>query len=115
MSESIGTKFVCVLKKNNRREVMKVAIIYVAKGQEDEVSILKNEKGSTEYELFVKSLGWEIDIGGHQGYLGGLEKNLATGKNAIYYCTSTLEMIFHDIIKIPKDMNDEKQVKRVKY
>lgn len=48
------------LDKKLGREAIKVAVIYVKEGQEDEQSILRNQKGSVEYEAFVKSLGWEV-------------------------------------------------------
>lgn len=51
------------LDKKLGRETVKVAVIYVKKGQEDEQSILGNETGSVQYENFVKSLGWEVCIG----------------------------------------------------
>ena len=42
------------------RETHKVAVIYVAKGQEDKHSILMNAQGSKKFEDFVAGLGWEV-------------------------------------------------------
>lgn len=42
------------------RETHKIAVIYVAEGQEDKQSILTNQGGSKAYEEFVASLGWEV-------------------------------------------------------
>ena len=42
------------------RETHKVAVIYVAAGQEDKQSILTNTGGSKAYEDFVAGLGWEV-------------------------------------------------------
>lgn len=92
---------------------MKIGLIYVGHGQEDEQSILHNSQGSERYNAFVNSLGWEIDIATHMGYLGGLEKNLTNGTKATYYCSSSLEMIFHDVTKMPTDTSDPKQLKKV--
>jgi hypothetical protein len=92
---------------------MKIGLIYVGYGQEDEQSILQNSQGSERYNAFVNSLGWEIDIASHTGYLGGLERNLTNGSRATYYCSSTLEMIFHDVTKMPTDPSDPKQLKKV--
>jgi hypothetical protein len=55
------------------REHHKVAIYYVAPGQEEESEILANEGGSQAYEEFLKSIGWEIDLRTHSGLLGGLQ------------------------------------------
>ncbi|KAJ3031844.1 Ral GTPase-activating protein subunit alpha-1, partial [Rhizophlyctis rosea] len=104
-----------VLDRKHGREVIKVAILYIAPGQEDEQLILRNDRASIEYNDFVSSLGWEVDLAGHAGYLGGLERNTATGSVATYYCTSTLEMIFHDVVKMPTDANDRKQVKKKRH
>jgi len=42
------------------RETHKVAVFYIAKGQEDKVSILSNTSGSKQFEQFVAGLGWEV-------------------------------------------------------
>ena len=41
------------------RETHKMAVIYVAAGQEDKQSVLSNTAGSAAYEHFVSGLGWE--------------------------------------------------------
>jgi len=102
-----------LLDKKHSRECIKVALLYVGPGQEDEQSILQNESGSKEYEEFVTSLGWEIDLATHPGYLGGLERNSTNGTTSIYYCTSTLEIIFHDVTRMPTDPTDPKQLRKV--
>ncbi|PIO73574.1 hypothetical protein TELCIR_04446 [Teladorsagia circumcincta] len=43
------------------REVHKVAVIYVADGQEDKQSILSNTTASPCFERFVSELGWQIN------------------------------------------------------
>lgn len=42
------------------RETHKIAVFYVAEGQEDKHSILTNTTGSQAYEDFVSGLGWEV-------------------------------------------------------
>lgn len=42
------------------RETHKIAVFYVAEGQEDKHSILSNTAGSQAYEDFVSGLGWEV-------------------------------------------------------
>ncbi|KAJ2959225.1 hypothetical protein NQZ79_g5312 [Umbelopsis isabellina] len=103
------------LDRKHGRETMKIALLYVGDGQEDEQAILHNSSGSIAYDAFVNSLGWEIDIATHDGYLGGLERSLTNGTNTTYYCTSTLEMIFHDATKMPTDNSDPKQVKKKRH
>ncbi|CAG8501724.1 8669_t:CDS:10 [Funneliformis caledonium] len=104
-----------LLDKKHSRESIKVGLLYVGTGQEDEQSILQNTSGSKEYEEFVTSLGWEIDLANHSGYLGGLEKNSTNGTTSIYYCTSTLEIIFHDVTRMPTDPTDPKQLRKKRH
>lgn len=42
------------------RETHKMAVIYVAEGQEDKNSILSNSGGSQAFEDFVAALAWEV-------------------------------------------------------
>ncbi|KIH53919.1 Rap/ran-GAP, partial [Ancylostoma duodenale] len=74
------------------REVHKVAVIYVADGQEDKQSILSNTTASPCFDRFVSELGWQVCIGkGHEGYPGGLPYDTT----APYYASPDTELIFH--------------------
>ncbi|XP_065371984.1 probable Rho GTPase-activating protein CG5521 isoform X1 [Calliphora vicina] len=84
------------------RETHKMAVIYVASGQEDKNSILRNASGSTMYEMFVSALGWEIDLETHNGFLGGLPRQ-GCGSTAPYYATPFLEVIYHVATRMPSD------------
>lgn len=89
------------------REAHKIAVIYVAEGQEDKQSILSNSSGSTAYEEFVSGLGWEVELDSHTGYMGGLvlgkgNKNKSTvGETSVYYATSFVEVMFHVSTRMP--------------
>ncbi|XP_029849633.3 ral GTPase-activating protein subunit alpha-1 [Ixodes scapularis] len=83
------------------RETHKIAVIYVAEGQEDKNSIFMNSCGSRAFEEFVSGLGWEIDLEMHTGYNGGLEANRSTGSTAPYCATSFMEVVFHVSTRIP--------------
>lgn len=50
----------CCLFFSFSRETHKIAVFYVAEGQEDKHSILTNTAGSQAYEDFVSGLGWEV-------------------------------------------------------
>ncbi|XP_073930334.1 ral GTPase-activating protein subunit alpha-2 isoform X3 [Castor canadensis] len=108
-----------ILKKNSKllrelknldsrqcRETHKIAVFYIAEGQEDKCSILSNERGSQAYEDFVAGLGWEVDLSTHCGFMGGLQRNGSTGQTAPYYATSTVEVIFHVSTRMPSDSDD---------
>lgn len=84
------------------RETHKMAVIYVANGQEDKSSILRNSCGSSTYEMFVSALGWEVELESHNGFLGGLPRQ-GCGQTAPYYATPFLEIIFHVSTRMPSD------------
>ncbi|XP_029682897.1 ral GTPase-activating protein subunit alpha-1 isoform X6 [Takifugu rubripes] len=87
------------------RETHKIAVFYVAEGQEDKHSILTNTAGSQAYEDFVSGLGWEVDLATHCGFMGGLQRNRSTGQTAPYYATSTTEVIYHVSTRMPHDQD----------
>ncbi|RUS74693.1 hypothetical protein EGW08_017551 [Elysia chlorotica] len=88
------------------RETHKLAVIYIAEGQEDKNSILSNNSASRAFEDFVAGLGWEVDLETHQGFLGGLQQNRTTGCTAPYWANSTCEVIFHVSTRIPSTGSD---------
>ena len=84
------------------RETHKIAVIYVAEGQEDKISILSNTSGSEAFEEFVAGLGWEVELETHNGFMGGLSRNRAvTGETAPYYATSFVETMYHVSTRMP--------------
>ncbi|XP_077945154.1 ral GTPase-activating protein subunit alpha-1 isoform X2 [Gasterosteus aculeatus] len=87
------------------RETHKIAVFYVAEGQEDKHSILTNTAGSQAYEDFVSGLGWEVDLATHCGFMGGLQRNRSTGQTTPYYATSTTEVIYHVSTRMPHDQD----------
>lgn len=50
------------LDKKNSRETIKVALLYVARGAEDEATIFKSCLPSQDYREFVAGLGWEVSF-----------------------------------------------------
>ncbi|XP_047591968.1 ral GTPase-activating protein subunit alpha-1 isoform X9 [Lutra lutra] len=96
------------------RETHKIAVFYVAEGQEDKHSILTNTGGSQAYEDFVAGLGWEVNLTNHCGFMGGLQKNKSTGLTTPYFATSTVEVIFHVSTRMPSD-NDDSLTKKLRH
>jgi hypothetical protein len=103
------------LDKKFCRDVAKVAVIYVAPGQEDELSIFKNAQGSPQYEEFVRSLGWQVNLAYHPGYAGGLDSSMVKDGLAIYFCNSMSEIIFHDATKLENQEHDPKLLKKKRH
>jgi len=75
------------------RESIKIAIIYLAEGQEDARSLLQNNRGSESFNQFMTTMGWVVDHSNHNGYSGGLDAD--TGRYTIYYCNSQIEISYH--------------------
>jgi len=103
------------LDQQSGRHQMKIAVVYVGKNQENESQILSNSCGSQDYEEFLESLGWEVDLQTHAGYRGGLEKNLKTGARTRYYRNSTLEAIFHVATMMITDPSDPVQLAKKRH
>ena len=101
--------------KKHTRNVAKFAVLYVSLGQENEFEIYQNRNGSQQYEDFVKSLGWEIDLATHPGYTGGLEPDMCINGKALYYCASTTEIIYHEATRLISDTDDPKHLKKKRH
>ena len=104
------------LDLTNGREMVKVGIIYLKEGQEEQLEVLRNDSSSRSplfYE-FVRSLGWPIDIPTHRAYLAGLDPKMTTGETAPYFASSTFEMVFHDLTSMPTT-DDPQQIHKKRH
>jgi hypothetical protein len=97
------------------RETHKIAVIYVAKDQEDKDSILMNCSGSKAFEEFVSGLGWEVNLETHLGFRGGLQQNKSTGKSAPYFANSFMEVIFHVSTRIADPEDEQMMTKKMRH
>jgi hypothetical protein len=73
---------VCLRVVHHRRELQKIGVIYVKRGQEDQNTILRNDKASRSplFSEFIHALGWTVPVANHLGYTGGLDRlNRTTG------------------------------------
>ncbi len=96
----------------NSREVFKLGVVYVRRGQEEQNEILRNENGSELYNEFLKGLGWLVDLKNHNGFLGGLDRNYM--KQSLFYSGATNEVMFHAVTLMP-NREDEQQIEKVSY
>ncbi|XP_067941820.1 ral GTPase-activating protein subunit alpha-1-like isoform X3 [Watersipora subatra] len=99
------------LDSQSCRETHKFAVVYVANGHEDKQSILSNSSASSAFERFVSGLGWEVDLATHEGFMGGLQRNGTNGLTAPYYCTSTLEIMYHVSTRMPATTEEDRHRK----
>jgi len=92
------------LDRQRHRETHKLAVIYVANGQEDKASILSNQGGSQAFEQFVAGLAWEVELASHTGFMGGLGSGC--GETAPYYASALVETIFHVSTRMPSNSEE---------
>ncbi len=97
------------------RELIKVGLVYVGEGQEDQSSILGNDNGSREYHQFLKGLGWPVDLQAHQGFRGGLHLDGSAGTAAPYYANDRFELIYHVVSWMPTKESDPKQISKKRH
>ncbi len=92
------------------RETHKIALIYIAEGQEEKTSILSNENGSQDYEDFLVALAWAVELDTHEGFMGGLQHNYQL-KTAPYYANSLCEVLFHVSTQM-NNQNDQNKISK---
>jgi hypothetical protein len=103
------------LDKNPSREMLKIGLIYVKEGQDDQKVVLRNDTRSELYHEFVSGLGWPVDLATHRGYLGGLDPRLTTGITAPYFANATMELIFHEVTSMPLNPSDAQQIHKKRH
>lgn len=84
----------------NERECTPISVVLIRKGQATDEEYLGNIGGSVDYQEFVSSLGWGIDIRRHNGFKGSLEGKRA-GHVAPYWASYSTEIIFQVSTLIP--------------
>ncbi|KAI3654114.1 hypothetical protein MP228_000833 [Amoeboaphelidium protococcarum] len=102
-----------------KREAVKVALIYVGSGQDNECSILQNDiqsgNISSRYEWFAHQIGKEVELSSYKGYVGGLERSGSSGRTAICYHSDLVEIVYHDVTRMPSDPEDPRQIKKKRH
>ena len=105
-----------MLDKMPERSTHKIGVVYVGPGQgDDQSAILANEQGSDAFRSFLASLGWNVDLVRHTGYMGGLDRRQLAGRHAPYYCDSACEVMFHAPTLMPNSASDAQQIHKKKH
>jgi len=97
------------LYTKSTRSCHKIGILYVKKGQRNQIEVLDNSMDdiSSSFADFLKAIGWTIDLSTHQSYTGGLDiSSLSNGKTSIFHADSQTEIMFHVgplLLKAEKD------------
>lgn len=84
----------------------KIGVLYVGKGQHQEVEILANERGSPDYVKFLNSLGTIERLRGRAGNTGGLDREMdIDGPYAYFWKDDVTEMVFHVATMMPTHLD----------
>lgn len=97
------------------RECYRVGVIFVEKGQDSERELFMNERGSQAYDDFLGSIGWEVDLATHAGFMGKLDPHLTTGQTSLYFCDSFVELMYHVITAMPTSHSDPQQLHKKRH
>ncbi|OMJ72469.1 hypothetical protein SteCoe_29098 [Stentor coeruleus] len=92
------------------REQVKIGVLYVKPGQDDEKDILANDSCSKGFQEFLTKLGRVVELENYGAYLGGLDQKGSCGKISISYTDWEHDVMFHVPVLIPTDINDNLQV-----
>jgi len=103
------------LDATSERECMKIGVLYVSNGQDNQKDILANKFGSADYERFVDNLGKKVDIATHRGFNGKMDKKGQHGKHFIYFGDNDVEVAFHVATRMPTSDSDVQQLNKKKH
>ncbi|KAI8092600.1 uncharacterized protein BX664DRAFT_293757 [Halteromyces radiatus] len=84
----------------------KIGVLYVGKGQKQEVEILANTRGSPDYVKFLNELGTIERLRGRAGNTGGLDREMdIDGAYAYFWKDDVTEMVFHVATMMPTHLD----------
>lgn len=97
------------------RDCYRVGVIFVAQGQDSEKELFMNDQGSPAYNSFLSSIGWEVDLATHAGFMGKLDPQLTTGRTSVYFCDSFVELMYHVVTAMPTSHTDPQQLHKKRH
>ncbi|KAL8971011.1 MAG: hypothetical protein Q9183_001262 [Haloplaca sp. 2 TL-2023] len=88
----------------------KAGVIYLAKGQTDEIEILANTSGSEAFDLLLAGLGTKVPLQGATFNTQGLDReNNNDGSETIAWRDRVTEIVFHVPTMMPTDLEHDPQ------
>jgi hypothetical protein len=97
------------------REHVKLGVIYVKPGQDNEKEILANSSCSLEFKEFLKKIGKPVELERFSCYLGSLDQKGSCGKVSLAYVDWEYEVMYHVPVMMPTDPNDPQQVAKKRH
>ncbi|KAJ3171866.1 Ral GTPase-activating protein subunit alpha-1 [Irineochytrium annulatum] len=85
------------------RECLSVSVIFCRSAEDGTDDILTRRTISQDFDQFLTTLGWPVNIATHEGFRGSLTNSIC--ETAPYYASTTIEVIFHSPyhIHLPSD------------
>mmetsp|Transcript_2685 Transcript_2685/g.9507 ORF Transcript_2685/g.9507 Transcript_2685/m.9507 type:complete len:1308 (+) Transcript_2685:68-3991(+) len=113
MSEDFFS-YLRMLDQLPERECIKVGVVFIRKGQSEE-DFYSNLGGTLDYQEMVTSLGWGVNVGKHNGFLGTLDRNIQAGQvnTAPYWANHGTEVLFHVATLMPNNMSGSDKRRQV--
>ncbi|TIB02497.1 hypothetical protein E3P96_02144 [Wallemia ichthyophaga] len=107
-NNSTTERFIRSLESHQVVDSHKIGVIFVGREQSNEADILGNTHGSPQYVRFLSKLGHLIRLKGHNGYVGGLDKEQdMDGKYAYAWWDDIDQVIFHVATLMPNHPHDQ--------
>ncbi|PNH46823.1 hypothetical protein VD0003_g8945 [Verticillium dahliae] len=99
-----------VFDRNSTVDGHKVGVIYIGEGQTDEVEILSNVSGSSDYVEFLNGLGTLTKLKGSTFNTQGLDREYdSDGQYTFCWRDRVTEMVFHVITQMPTNLDRDPQ------
>ena len=97
------------------REQVKIAVLYVNPGQDDEKEILANNCCSEGFKEFLNKLGRLVELESYLGNMGSLDPKGSSGRHSIVYSDWEFDVMFHVPVLMPTDINNDQQLLKKKH
>ena len=97
------------------REQVKIGVLYVKPGQDNEKEIFANDSCSLGFKEFITNLGKQVELESYLGNLGGLDSKGTCGKFSFVYTDWEYDVMFHVPVLMPTSANDLQQVNKKRH
>ncbi|OMJ69102.1 hypothetical protein SteCoe_33271 [Stentor coeruleus] len=98
-----------LLDKSQARNQIRIGILYIKPGQDNEKEILSSNSSSFSFQEFLTKIGRVVELTNYKGNLGGLDPE-SCGKISIAYTDWEYDIMFHVPLLMPTDKNDNQQL-----
>ncbi|KAI6782947.1 Tuberous sclerosis 2 protein-like protein [Emericellopsis cladophorae] len=100
-----------VMDRNPTVDGHKIGVIYIGEGQTDEVEILSNVSGSSDYHEFLNQLGTLVKLKGAKFNTQGLDREMdMDGEYAYAWRDRLTEIVFHVTTQMPTNLQNDPQL-----